>query len=174
MIAAASVWSPWSEDDAEAEAEATDCVEDATHLIDDEAGVCYIIPDDWALVTPEVAEEHGLENYESTVHAPRFAATVMTTAHPYSQSETDAEESARSFVSGITGVDYDSPSVEWVTGAVDGHDSAIAIAQLESIWFMVTTIEDGDKMIKMLGTVVSGEQELIAQVQSIQSSVRLK
>lgn len=173
LVAAAFVWRPWAQDDA-AEAEGTDCLEDATHIIDDEAGLCYLIPDDWAKVTPEIAEEWGLEHYESTVHAPRFAASVIVSAAPYSKSEIDAEEAARVRVAGFLGLDYESPSIEWVAGAVDGHDSAIAIAGLESIWYMVTTIEDGDSMIVMSGTVVNSDPALIDQVKSIHSSVRLK
>lgn len=172
LVAAALVWRPWIQDDA-AEAESTDCIEDATHIIDDEHGVCYIIPDDWAQLTPEQAAEQDRESLEGMVHAPRFAAFV--TVRTVDNAKTEAEDAARKDVAAWTGVDPDSASIESVTGAVDGHDSAIASGARESLWLMVTAVEEGDSMIVMQGTIaISDDAELIEQITSIHSSLRLK
>lgn len=169
LVAAALIWRPWVQDEAGGAA----CVEDETQVLDEETGVCFTIPDDWEIGAPERAAEMGLESDDSTAYEPRMQASVTVWVVDNAEAQVEAEVAARKVVSDWTGLDRDAAAIESVGGAVDGHASAIATGASDLLWIMVTAVEDGDSLVLMLGMVLSDDPELIDQVRTIQSSIRL-
>ena len=163
LVAVVAWWRPWES----SESLSPSCVEDASHFIDEESGLCYAVPDRW------VSNEAVLDaEVTSAFVAPNEAAWVMVWPVPANTAAMSVEEAAHHTATLYSGYSPELPNaIEAEPGSIDGRDSASAEFEVGVAWYLVTVIQlDGGK-VAVVGSSLSGESGLIRMVEEVHDSL---
>ena len=150
-------WSPW-------EAEETPCLEDATHLVDDESRVCYSIPGDWVRV-----DDAELADSEFTSIVESESGNAWVGVGPVA--EDMASMSPEAAATAIFEQEPGGLQVQAEPVTVDGREAAVAEVDVNVMWFHLTVVDVDGTLIQVFGTTFNGEHGLIEQIKLVQDSL---
>jgi hypothetical protein len=157
-------WSPW-------DTKPIPCVEDATHLVDHEAGLCLTIPQDW--VQADVSELAEDADFSMVVESDSGNARVGTGPVLDELAGTDAEGAARETIALLAGVSPDAPGMQVETETVDGRERVTVEYAIDVAWYQVTVVDLEGGSAMAAGATFSGEDGLIEQIKQVHDSLSI-
>lgn len=167
-------WQPWSGPDS--------CVVDDKHVIDEEAGLCFAIPDGW-------------ERTEAAAEAPAYTTALRPS---------DAESSASVLAGRLDAVFTDGrlPDEEplavaeyLVAGPADlqaatiestsepleigGHEAAVAASRIEqaegsSLYLQATVVDIDGELAVVIGSALGEDDDLVDAVEAVHDSISIR
>jgi uncharacterized iron-regulated membrane protein len=147
------------------------CAEDATHLVDREAGLCLTIPQDWVKVEDtEFAED---ADFSMFAEADSGNAWVRTGPVPDEIAGSDAEDAAREIIALLTGVSPDASVVQVENETVEGRERATIEQDSDIFWYQVTVVDLDGRLAMAVGSTFGGEDGLIEEVNQIHESLSI-
>ncbi|THV41938.1 hypothetical protein [Glycomyces buryatensis] len=146
---------------------------ETTHVIDDEAGLSYSIPQDWVqLSEAEMTVDSGYAMYSSIAEAPGNAWVRFRVAG--ADSHEDALSFTKALVADFTGGDLDSPSIVEEDSVIDGHAATtFSDSDDEGLVWMSMLIEFDDRWVEVWGAADSDDPHFVEQLESIFESIRI-
>jgi hypothetical protein len=144
------------------------CVEDATHVFDEEAGLCYSVPEGWY-----VYDEALLQTTNSTSEISSDDDLAWFATGPVASyfERSTVEETARYLVAEEEQISTESVSIQSETGEIDGYPMATATDSYMGTWMLVTVIQLEDGMVTAVGTSSNSEDDLMAQVEDLHATL---
>ena len=130
-------WRPWVP---------ASCRDDGAHVIDDESGVCYSIPEGW--------QERDATAEEDPLTSVIASGQALIAAGPLEDVPTarDAAKRARFLLLGLLGTGPQVFALYEKSGTVEGHASATASDTARGTWAMVTVIEMEGGMVGLVSS----------------------
>jgi hypothetical protein len=144
-------WTPWDA--------GPECVEDEAHIVDDEAGLCYAIPEGWE---PTSSERLG-ESYtsgavpESTDDSSWIGAIKVADLDGGSVDGDDPEAAARTIAESLaTTYEGDEPEVVSRRWELGRHEAATATAagDMFPVTIQVTVVELEDAPVALISSTI--------------------
>jgi hypothetical protein len=149
------------------------CIDDAAHVIDEKAGLCFTLPEGWTRLSEEEMTEQEFEVPTTVVSSPGSEARMLVLARDADEDVLPEDEVAVT-INAFVGAGTDAPDIEPVSGTVDGYPSATASGSHDTLgWLSTTAIRVEDRIIITSSFVLGQEPELIAQIEAIQESFSL-
>jgi predicted Zn-dependent protease len=149
-------WRPW-------EVEEPPCVEDATHLVDHESGVCLVIPFGWVRV-----DDAEFADTEFTSIVESGSGNAWVGIGPVAEEMTASPKEA---AMELLGPDAGDLGIQVNSATVDGQEAAMAEGEVEVMWLHLTVIDVDGTLIRVFGTTFSGEQGLIEEIKLVRDSL---
>jgi hypothetical protein len=149
-------WRPW-------EVEEPPCVEDATHLVDHESGVCLVIPFGWVRV-----DDAEFADTEFTSIVESESGNAWVGIGPVAEEMTASPKEA---AMELLGPDAGDLGIQVNSATVDGQEAAMAEGEVEVMWLHLTVIDVDGTLIRVFGTTFSGEQGLIEEIKLVRDSL---
>jgi hypothetical protein len=144
------------------------CVEDATQVFDEEAGLCYSVPEGWYVYDEALLQTTNSTSAISSDDDLAWFATGPVAS--YFQRST-VEETARYLVAEEEQISTESFSIQSETGEIDGYPMATATDSYMGTWMLVTVIQLEDGMVTAVGTSSNSEDDLMAQVEDLHATL---
>ncbi|MEU6247982.1 hypothetical protein [Glycomyces sp. NPDC047010] len=150
------------------------CIDDAAHVIDEKAGLCFTLPEGWTRLSEEEMAEQEFEVPTSVVSSPGGEARMLVFAWDADEDVLPEDEVAVSINAFVDAGGTDAPEIEPMSGTVDGYPSATASGSHDILgWFSTTSIRVEDRIITTRSMMLGQEPELKAQIEAIQESFSL-
>ncbi|MDN3238095.1 hypothetical protein [Glycomyces tritici] len=153
MSAIVLVWQPWR---------SASCVDDGGHVVDEETGLCYMIPEGW---------EQEEVSAGSAIASADGSGLVMSTSIDDRSGNGDLDLAARMQAALFSGNGPEHESIRVASGTLDGHASATSIYSDSGIWLMATVLELDGRLVALTSVCSVDESEAIAQIEAVHESL---
>jgi predicted Zn-dependent protease len=158
LAVAVLVWRPWR---------SVSCVDDGDHVVDEEIGLCYVIPEGWE--PKEIGAEPGEDG--SAIAPVEGSGFVLASPFDDRSNDGDVELAARMQAGPLSGNGPKHESIRTEPGTVDGHPSATATYADAEIWVMVTVVDLGGRLAGLSSVCPVHETEKVAQIKAVHESL---